>query len=254
MPQPRGLARAQQQTLYRRICPFRRGTPNGAGISAHLPIQTSGLALLSARYETDGFRFIASIPRMRISSNGSFFTGLGGSPLFVAPGIAPSKRIREGWGDVTVGSAYLLPGGEGRGFDIEVSANVKIPTASKASQLSTGRVDYSGGAELSKSISRFTPAVNITYRVFGDTRDFHFRNGFDVTAGSTYAITPRALLLLNYEYARSSSVYIKDSHELVAGASFPVASDRLRLTSYISKGLSQGASSVSGGAALAFRF
>ena len=126
-------------------------------------------AIIDARYQTGGLRLTAVLPRMRIRSDGAFFAGLGGTPLFVAPNIKPTKRVREGWGDVTLGAAYLLSASDGRGFDLELNGRVKLPTATKASQLSTGKADYSGGIELSTTRGSFTPAVSANYRIFGDT-------------------------------------------------------------------------------------
>ena len=206
--------------------------------------------LVGARYQIGGLRVSASIPRMRIESDGSFFAGLGGTPLFVAPKVTPVRRIRQGWGDTTLNASYLLPNGGQRGIDVELSGSVKIPTASRASGLSTRKVDYAGGVNISKTVGRLTPLASVEYRVFGNNSTWHFRNGFNVSAGTSYAVTDRTALLLTYEYSQASSDFIRDAHEVVLGASTPLARNRLRLTSYVSKGLSQGAAGVSGGASL----
>lgn len=209
--------------------------------------------LVGARYRIGGLRLTATLPYMRIRSDGTFFAGLGGTPLFVAPQVRSLPRRRDGLGDLTLGASYLLPSSGGRGFDIELIGRVKVPTASDSSQLSTGKVDYSGGVEVSKSIGRLTPAVSATYRVFGDAAGWNFRNGLDVTAGATYAVSPRTALLVNYEYVRAASAFIKDSHEAVIGISTPIGGDRLRLNGYAAKGLSDGAADVSGGLSLSLK-
>ncbi|WP_419826822.1 transporter [Sphingomonas sp.] len=209
--------------------------------------------VFGARYQIGGLRLVAYIPRMRIRSDGTFFAGLGGTPLFVAPKVGMTDRVRSGFGDLTVGASYLLPHGEARGFDVDLSVRAKVPTASNASQLSTGKADYSVGVDLTKTIGRFTPTVSTVYRIFGDNRQWQFRNGFDVTAGTGYTIGSRCSLVLNYEYVRAASRFIRDAHEVVLGASAPLADDRLRLTTYISKGLSNGAAAVSGGASLSLK-
>jgi hypothetical protein len=88
---------------------------------------------------------------MHIRRDGTFFAGLGGTPLFVAPNIRPVKRVGNGRGDLTLGASYLLPGRERRSFDLKLTGRVKIPTASKASQLSTGKTDSSGGVSYPKT-------------------------------------------------------------------------------------------------------
>lgn len=214
---------------------------------------TISSAIVRTRYQRGGLRLSALVPYMRIESDGSFFAGIGGIPLFVAPQVRPARRVREGWGDLTLGASYLLPGGEVRGFDIDLTGRVKLPVASDSSGLSTGKVDYSAGAELSETIGRLTPSASVTYRVFGDNAIWRFRNGVDVSAGGSYALSRTTALLLNYEYVEESSGYITDSHDLLAGASARLTG-RLRVTGYLFKGLSDGAADVSGGASLAIRF
>lgn len=217
------------------------GAPTNTDISS---------VLLAARYRVDGLRLTASLPRMYIRSNGTFFTGLGGTPLFVAPNVRSLPRVRKGIGDLTLGASYLLPGGDARGFDLELTGRVKLPTASDSSQLSTGKVDYSVGADVSKTFGRVTPNVSATYRVFGDAGVWQFRNGLDVTAGVTYAVTSRTALVVSYEYVRAAGALIGDSHEVLVGASTPLAA-KLRLTGFAAAGLSRSAADVSGGLSLA---
>lgn len=220
------------------------GAPTNTDISS---------VITSVRYQNGGLRLSALIPRMRIESNGSFFAGIGGTPLFVAPEVRAPRRVRKGWGDLTLGASYLLSGGEQRGFDVDLTGRVKLPTASDGSELSTGKVDYSAGVEVSKTVGRFIPTASVTYRIFGDNKVWRFRNGFDVTAGASYIVAPSTAIVLNYEYVAASSRFIDDSHEVVLGASTPIL-PRLRLTAYGSKGLSDGAADVSGGVSLALTF
>lgn len=207
--------------------------------------------LVGVRYRTGDLRLSATIPYMRIRSNGTFLAGLGGTPLFVAPNIRSVDRTRDGFGDVTLGASYLLPRPGVGGVDVELNGRIKLPTASDESQLSTGKVDYSIGAEVSKPIGRLTPAVSATYRIFGDTRPWNFNNGLYATAGATYALTNRTAVVFTYEFTERTTRFIGDAHELVLGGSTPL-NDRLRLTAYTSAGLSRGASDVSAGLSVSF--
>ncbi|RZM03991.1 MAG: hypothetical protein EOP68_19935, partial [Sphingomonas sp.] len=112
------------------------------------PTNTSIWAgLFGVRYRTGGLRISAYLPYMRIKSDGAIFTGIGGTPLFVAPNVPTGKRIRKGFGDVTLGASYLLPNPQGTGLDVELTGRVKLPTASDKSLLSTGKTDYSAGVD-----------------------------------------------------------------------------------------------------------
>ena len=210
--------------------------------------------LFGARYQIGDLRLQASLPYMRIDSRGTFFSGIGGTPLFAGPNIQPADRKRDGIGDATLGASYLLGGAREGGVDVEFNGRMKLPIASDASGLSTGEFDYSLGAEVSRPFGRLTPSVSATYRFFGDTPDLRFADGIYATAGATYALTDRAALLVSYEFSEAASRFITDSHELIIGLSTPVASDRFRIAGYASTGLSRGAADVSGGASLSLAF
>jgi len=225
----------------------------GGDFGAPTETQISSV-LLSARYRIGGLRLSASIPRMRIRSDGSLFTGINGTPLYVAPMVAPANRVRDGIGDVTLGASYLVPETSGLGFDLDLHGSVKLPTASKESQISTGKTDFSAGIGASKTFGRLTSSVSATYRFFGDTPTWNFHDGIEITAGGSYAVTDRSVLLLNYTYARAATALINDSSEIVGGFSTPLGGSQLRLTGYAAKGLSSGAADWSGGISVGFTF
>lgn len=209
--------------------------------------------LVGVRYRKDRLRLSASLPYMRIASNGTFFTGLGGTPLFVAPTITTVARKRDGLGDLTLGGTYTVSGANWQGLNLDLTGQLKIPTAARSSQLSTGKVDYAVGTELSRSFGRWTPGVSASYRIFGDTSVWQFRNTLHTSANVTYALMPRTAVLISYDYTQAATRFVDDAHEIVAGASTPIA-DRMRLTGYISKGLSSGAADISGGASVSLSY
>jgi hypothetical protein len=208
--------------------------------------------LLGARYRVGNLRLSATLPRMRIRSDGTLFAGINGAPMFVSPTTAPQSRVRDGLGDLTLGASYLVESVP-LGVDLELLGRVKLPTASASSQLSTGKTDVAMGASLSKTIGRLTPSVTATYRWFGDTNIWKFRNGFEISAGASYAVTDTTIAFLSYDYARATTALIGDYHELVGAVSTPVLTNRLRLTAFAGKGLSSGAADVSGGVSVSLR-
>ncbi len=129
---------------------------------------------------------------------------------------------------------------------------MKIPTASRESGLSSRKVDYSAGIQATKSLGRVAPFVSVTYRVFGDPRIIELRDGFAASAGSSFIVDDRTVVLASYHYARAASIHVSDAHELFAGASRSL-NDRLRLTGYGTAGLSRGAAGVSGGLSVSLR-
>jgi hypothetical protein len=154
---------------------------------------------------------------------------------------------------MTLGASYTLPPAPG-GIEVELSGRVKLPTATKASGLSTGKADFSGAIQLTKLVGRFAPFASVTYRILGDPTGLNLLNGFAASAGTSYIISNNTVLLSSYHYARAASRLVRDSHELFAGASTRLPGSRLRLTGFVTHGLSDGAATTSGGLSVAVAF
>lgn len=206
---------------------------------------------LAARFAAGNLRLSASIPLMRIKGSGTVFTGIDSTPIVIANDDTGQRTTRDGLGDLTLGASYLLPQPVG-GFDLELSGRVKVPTASDSSRLSSGKTDFSLGAEASKTIGPVTPFVSATYRFLGDTSDWQLKNGFALSAGTTFIVVDSAVAVVSYNYGEAASDFISDSHEIFAGISTPFANNRFRLTAFGTAGLSHGAADVSGGLSVAF--
>ena len=193
-------------------------------------------------------RLTASIPYMRIRSNGVIFTGIDSTPVVVASGVG-RKRTNDGWGDVTLGASYMIPY-QPESLEVEIAGRVKVPTASDSSGLSSGKADYSVGVQATKVVGKVAPFLSATYRVLGDTSAYDLRDGFAASTGASLVVGRRTVLLGSYHYARAASRLLQDSHELFLGGSRELAADRLRLTGFATVGLSSGAAAASGGIAL----
>lgn len=205
---------------------------------------------LGVRYAMGPLRITASIPYMRIRSNGAIFTGIDSTPIIVAS--PSSRRIKSnGFGDATIGAAYTRLINDA--IEIEFAGRIKVPTATRASGLSSGKADYAGAVQISTITGRFSPFLSGGYRVLGDPHTFNLRNGISASAGSSVTLTDKTILLASYHYAQTASRLVRDSHELFAGASQRIGSRGLLLTGFATAGLSSGASAVSGGLSLSFR-
>lgn len=211
--------------------------------------------LLSTRYKIGDLRLTATVPNMRIDSRGLVLTGVDGSPLVISPQSTGPRTIRGGWGDLTLGAAYLLTSERSRfGADLDFSFKLKVPTASDASRLSTGQKDYAFNVEASRPLGRLVPFASVGYRVFGDLPTLRLKDGFAGSLGADYIYSSRLVARLAYDYAASASPFVRDSHEIVASFSSRLTQSRLRLTGFAGAGLSSGAASISGGLSLAVGF
>ena len=201
---------------------------------------------LGVRYATGGLRLSASIPYMNIRTTGTILTGIDSTPVLVS-GTTTSRRITyHGLGDLTLGAAYTLPLATSN-FDVEVSGRIKLPTARDSSGLSSGKTDYSAGLQLTRTIGRLAPFVSATCRIFGDNNRFRLRDGLAASVGASFVASNTLVLLGSYHYAARVTRLVRDSHELFAGGSIVLPGKRLRLTTFVTKGLSNGAADISGG-------
>jgi len=199
---------------------------------------------LGARVALGTLRLSASIPYLNIRSRGLIYSGIDSTPVVAAPGTGP-KIKHDGLGDITLGAAYTLLGGSAP--EIELSGRVKLPTATNSSQLSTGKTDYSAGIQVTQLVGRFAPFVSGTYRIFGDPKAINLRNGIAASAGTAVLVDERSTALFSYHYAKGATRLVRDSHELFAGISTKLMSTQLRVTAFVTGGLSKGAASTSGG-------
>lgn len=204
-----------------------------------------------ARYSIGNLRFTASVPYMRIRTSGVVFTGIDSTPVIVAPSVPGHRALFDGLGDLTLGGSFTATGSGGT--EVELSGRIKIPTATKASGLSTRKTDYSAGVQVTKTFGAIAPFISATYRFFGDPSGFNLRNGAAASAGLSTAVGKASVLLFSYHYAQKVSRLTSDAHELFAGASTALAGDKLRLTAFVTAGLSNGAAAASGGLGLSLR-
>ena len=202
---------------------------------------------LTLQAAVHGVRLTADIPYMSIRSRGTIFTGIDSTPIIVAGGGGPRTVTHSGLGDLTLGATYALPQLVVSQIQVEFSGRLKIPTASDHSGLSSGKVDGAAGIELTRAVGQIQPFISATYRILGDTSSYRLRNGFAASAGASLPIGPKVIALLSYHYSASASSFVRDGHELFAGVSVPVSESRLRLSAFVTKGLSSGAADAAGG-------
>ena len=208
---------------------------------------------LGLRYAIGNWRLTASIPYVRISSTGMFFTGIDSTPIAVATNFSPDRRVKDGISDLTLGVAYSISPDDGR-TEFELSGRIKLPTASDSSQLSSGNTDYSVGFEVTRSFEQISVFGSATYRFFGDPKEWDLRDGIALSAGLGVPLNEKSLLLTSYHFAQAASKFVGDSHELFLGASTLIGDIPLRLSAFGTLGLSHGAPDTSAGLALSYGF
>ena len=215
----------------------------GTGSDTHMLVVP-----MSLRYRAGQLRFTATLPWLRI--NGSSAIVGGGSGGVVIDPNAP-RTTRSGLGDLTLGVGYQIPE-EQLGFGLDLSARVKLPTASRSKALGTGKTDVTVAAEISKSFGIVTPFANVGYRMPGDPSGFDLHNGWTASGGVSVMLGKSALIG-SYDYRESTSDFARDSQELFGAFSTPVA-EKLIFTLYGTGGLSKGAADYGVGSMISVKF
>ena len=190
---------------------------------------------------TGRVRLAAAIPYLRTTAPVDVVVsqgGLFGTPLLVGGSNETVRSRREGLGDATLQAAYDLPVA---GFAASIGGGVKLPTASRAKGLGTGKVDYAVNASLARPLGGgVTPFGSVGYSVLGKPEGFSVRNTLSATAGTRVALSEGASGALSYSYEQSASQNLADRQSI--GVSLGVALGRkLQLGLQGEAGLSRGA-------------
>ncbi|WP_150292220.1 transporter [Sphingobium estronivorans] len=215
----------------------------GTGVDTNILVVPMGL-----RYRTGNLRFTATLPWLRINGS-SAIVGGGAGGVIIDPD-AP-RTTRSGLGDLTLGVGYQIPE-EQMGFGLDLSARVKLPTASRSRALGTGKVDVTVAAEVSKSFGIVTPFANVGYRMPGDPSGFTLHNAWQASGGAS-VVLGKSVLIASYDYRESSSDFARDSREIFGAFSTPLT-DRLIFTLYGTGGLSKGAADYGIGSLMSVKF
>lgn len=196
-------------------------------------------------------RASAQLPWVRVTAPANVIapTGPLGLPILVDPTRPSTRTTREGVGDLRLAAAYDLPV---RGFQASVGTSAKVPTASVAKGLGTGKADYSVNADVAKPLGAVTPYAGVAYTMAGDPDGFDIGNSFSGQAGATLRLGKSTSANLGYAYAQSQVDQGEDDQRLVGGLNAGIGG-RLSLGVYGSSGLSDGAPDVAGGVSLGIR-
>jgi hypothetical protein len=203
----------------------------------------------SLRISSGRFQFSATLPYLRIDAPGNVVGGGGGVlglPIIIDPNQPTARARREGLGDLKLGASYTVPSSI---VDVSLLGQVKLPTASQGKNLGTGEIDYSVGAELSKSLGGVTPFVGVSYTMPGSPKGYDLRNSLSARGGIATMLAPRVRGYISYGYARSISRLVGKEKQLSTGINAGL-SERLSLGFFGTAGLSQGSPDVGAGVQL----
>ena len=174
---------------------------------------------------------------------------VGGIPI---GGSSRFRTSQSGLGDVVTAFSYNLIDHAPTGIAFDITARLKIPTASTSQNLGSGQVDYAIQGDLFKTMSQFTLAATFGYRILGNPSVIPFHNVFYGAASIGYRLSSTVSLGTSYTMAQSP-VRLQDSRDLTLYLSQRV-SDNFRLNVYGLRGFSERSPDWGGGINLRYIF
>jgi hypothetical protein len=196
-------------------------------------------------------RLGASLGRVRVDAPANIVGGGGllGIPILIDPNRPSTRQTRQGLGDLRVGASYDLPT---RAIGVTLSGEAKLPTASRARGLGTGKADYAVGAEISKRLGPVVPFVGLGYSMPGDPARYRLRDGLTARGGAAVQVAPSVRAQMSYGYARSPSPLLADQQQLASGVDAALGR-RLSFGAFGAAGLSKGSPDLTAGLRLGIR-
>ncbi len=175
---------------------------------------------------------------------------VGGIPLGTESGLRSTTQ--SGLGDVVTAFSYNMLDHAPSGIAFDITARLKIPTASAKHNLGTGQIDYAIQGDLYKTMSRFIFSATFGYRILGNPSGLTFHNVLYGAAGVAYRMSDSVTLGTSYNMGQSP-VRLEDSRDLSLYLSQRV-SNQFRLNIYGLKGFSDRSPDWGGGINLRYLF
>ncbi|MCH8203348.1 MAG: transporter [Proteobacteria bacterium] len=200
------------------------------------------------QFTGDRFRFVGTVPYIRIEGPGIVVGGPGGPIIIGSPGAGVTTE--SGIGDVVLSAYYLIdPGSEAMPY-FEIGGTVKLPTANENKGLGTGKTDFAAHLDIFKELDGgTTPFATIGYRFRGDPQGLNLKNSVYASAGASFPVSEALKAGVSFEYEQKSIAGVDDLFEIVPFLSWQ-ATDSLRFDFYASVGLTDSAADFSAGLSL----
>jgi hypothetical protein len=204
------------------------------------------VAPIGARLKMGDWRLSATLPYLMIDG-ATAIVGGGGGPIIIDPDAPAAKR--DGLGDLMFGAALSALKEESAGFNLDIGAGIKLPTASEEDALGTGETDYSFSADFSKTFGSLIPFVTVGYRMPGDPATIDLNNTLSASIGTSVTMG-ESVAIFSYDYREPTSDLVDESQEIFGAFSAPLGD--INWTLYGSAGLTEGSPDFAAGLMLTF--
>jgi hypothetical protein len=198
------------------------------------------------RLEWDPFTLRVSVPFVLVDGSETFVPGDDGTPT---EDFTPGTRRDYGLGDLVTRLTYTWYPKDDRIPIVDLSTQVKIPTADDSKGLGTGKTDVTLQMELVKAFGPVSTFGGFGYRFKGGPLD----DILLASAGLGLRFSRTVSAGIAYDWREASSSGVGDSHELAPYLSIR-AGKHMRFGPYGVIGLSEAAPDWGVGSTVAYEF
>ncbi len=204
----------------------------------------------TARYDIGRWSLKATLPWLQIDGPG----GVSGDGRVVTSNNITTRRTTEsGQGDLVAGATYSAIILNEQKFYLDLTAKVKLPTASESRGLGTGKTDYAVAADVYKGLGAVTALATLGYRVLGDPSGVNLRNVWFGTVGGVYKINGQNSVGLTADYREATTNTGSALREYTLFYSHKF-NDTYKLQTYLVHGDTQSSVDLGAGAMLSVQF
>lgn len=213
----------------------------------------SASSTFSLRAKRKRVTVFAALPVVQVDAPGNVIAPGGplGLPIFTDPTRPATRERRSGLGDAVVGASVQVIPPRRHHLALALTGSAKLPTASAARRLGTGKADYSVVAEAAVP-GKVTPFAAVGHSFVGQPDGYRLRDVTSARGGVAVGIGKASEVSVSYNYASRVSDQVADRQEIGAGLDTAL-SQRLSLGLQGSAGVSKGAPDVGAGVRLGLR-
>ena len=121
----------------------------------------------------------------------------------IVQNTGPSHFSHSGLGDIVTALTYNVITHESTGIIFDITGRMKIPTASTARNLGTGKFDFAVQGDLVKTISRFMLSASFGYRMLGNPQGIDLHNVLYGATGIAFRFTPDTTIGASFNIGQS---------------------------------------------------
>lgn len=204
---------------------------------------------ISHEIAANNWRFKVSAPLLEVSGPGNVLVNVGS-----VGGISDTKVSERGAGDTILTLTYELPAWSANSPFIDISAELKLPTADETRGLGTGKVDGGIQVDLYQQIGGATAFGTVAWKYRQSSDLFRqLKNSLAVSLGLSGQLNDAVQLGVIYDYRQPVSQFTGETHEVLPYVSWSVDA-RWSLMFYAVKGFTEDSADMALGSQVSLRW